>query len=86
MTYATPAQIGFIASLVAQSDYASVVEAVDAYGFGLKGAGSLTCREASEVIDFLKASTTVQTPAYVAAVAKADADRAAFLAKYPHMA
>jgi hypothetical protein len=73
---ATEKQISYIVSLVAKSEYASVVEAVNAYGLGLKTARDLTVGEASEIIAFLKSDVSQ------ADRAEADARAAAFRAKY----
>lgn len=78
MTYATDKQVSYLNSLLAKSAYARAVEAVDAYGLGLKGFGSLTSREASEMIDFFKTQAGVETDAYRAGVTKAEGDRAMF--------
>jgi hypothetical protein len=75
---ATDKQVAYLNSLLVKSEYTSAVEAVDAYGLGLKGFGSLTTREASEMIDFFKKSPGVETDAYRAAGDKAEADRAMF--------
>ena len=76
MTYSTDKQIAYLNSLLAKSEYVSAVEAVDAYGFGLKGFGSLTSRQASEMIEFLKAPGAA--PVCDAITAKIEADRSMF--------
>ena len=76
MTYATDKQVSYLNSLLAKSEYGSAVEAVDAYGFGLKGFGSLTSRQASEMIEFLKAPAAAPVRDEIAA--KIEADRAMF--------
>lgn len=80
MTYATPAQISYIVSL-ARAKGMTKTEALADYG--INPGEALTARLASEVIDHLKAARPEnQTPTYLAAVEKAEADRAAFNAKY----
>lgn len=50
---ATDRQIAFITSLVSQSSYPSVIDAINAYGLDLRTARDLSVTEASEMIDFL---------------------------------
>jgi hypothetical protein len=50
---ATDKQIAFITSLVAKSAYPSIIDAINAYGLGLRTARDLSVIEASEMIDFL---------------------------------
>jgi len=53
MTTATDRQIGFITKLVSQAGFSSNIEAVNAYGLGLKAARDLTVSEASQMIEWL---------------------------------
>lgn len=50
---ATDRQIAFITTLAAQAGHASNVDAINAYGLGLRTARDLTVGEASEMIDWL---------------------------------
>lgn len=50
---ATDKQIAFINNLVAKSAYPSTIDAINAYGLGLRTARDLSVIEAVEVIDFL---------------------------------
>lgn len=52
--FSTEKQISYIKSLARKLGFNSDVAAVDDYGFGIKAASSLTKREASELIDWLK--------------------------------
>jgi hypothetical protein len=63
MTAITAKQINFIAALIRECGYASEIEAIDAYGLGLRTARDLDASEASELIDWLKAGgkAAVQT-------------------------
>lgn len=63
MTHASGAQIDFITSLAAKAGYSSAFDAINAYGLGLRSASSLTIREASEMIDFLKSGPAEKAPA-----------------------
>lgn len=50
---ATDRQIAFITTLVSLSAYPSNIDAINAYGLGLRTARDLSVGEASEMIDFL---------------------------------
>jgi hypothetical protein len=56
--HATEKQIAYINALVRQVGFQSGVCAVDDYGLGIRSVGSLTKREASLLIDWLKTSPT----------------------------
>lgn len=56
--YATDKQIGYIKALATRLGFRDGVTAVDDYGFGIRSVSSLTKREASELIDWLKTNPT----------------------------
>ena len=51
---ATDRHINFITALVSNSAHDSNIDAINAYGFGLRTARDLSDREASEMIDWLQ--------------------------------
>lgn len=55
---ATDKQVSFITRLVKQAGFNSNIDAVNAYGLGLRAARDLTVREASEVIEWLLSGAT----------------------------
>lgn len=54
MTHSTEKQIAYLGSLARAGGFASNIDAINAYGFGLRSANSLSISEASQVIDWLK--------------------------------
>lgn len=74
--YATDNQLNFLEALARKSAHGTVIAVANAYGIGFKSASTLSVGEASELISFLRNGVSAE------AHAKADADRAAFLAKY----
>ena len=50
---ATDKQVALITRLVSKSAYPSTIDAINAYGLGLRTARDLSVIEASEMIDFL---------------------------------
>lgn len=55
---ATDRQIAFITTLSATAGHASNIDAINAYGLGLRTARDLTVNEASDLIDWLQGKPT----------------------------
>lgn len=53
---ATSKQVSYIRFLASKLGFRDDVTAVDDYGFGIRSVSSLTIREASELIDWLKSN------------------------------
>jgi hypothetical protein len=68
---ATDKQIAFITALAAKAGHASNVDAINAYGLGLRTARDLSVVEASEMIDFLTGKPHHASIAPAAAAPKA---------------
>ena len=69
---ATDKQIAFITALSAKAGHASNVDAINAYGLGLRTARDLTIGEASEMIDWLRGKPHRATIAPAIKVGKGD--------------
>jgi hypothetical protein len=74
---ATTAQIAYLNRLARQHGFTGPVEAADEYGLGLRGPGSLSKSEASELIDYLLVSPAEREARRAAFAATAEQNRQA---------
>lgn len=79
MANATDKQVSYLNSLI-KGRYADLGEVMVAYGIDTPTPANLSKFDASGMIEWLKGASSADrsNPAYVAAAAKADADRALF--------